>query len=1229
MSGGRSAVRSISRSYRVFALMLLALPLVVRLTTGEWVPSILVPGALFALLTEAEALLARRLTGSQRMVTMTAFRVAYVVLTVAGIHATVGWPWLSTTLLALVILTAATALSGRGLAVVTLAAGAGNVVCNWLPDLHAMKDPALGESVTASDPQVIFISFVVYPTIALFLHIRGARTREMRERLEKTIGDLRLVRDDLEASQEQLKRWNRQLNAEVDRQTKALEERNRYLSIINAVSFALAEPMDDIRALERAVRLVARLLGVRAAQAYTRARDGEVVDLFVTVAPEDLYAPRLPEALLRSVARTGRPLTSTHPDWEPEVELPDLGEPYHVVPLVAKGRVLGSFALIGDGTLRNDDDGRHLLLLVGREMGIALENARLYQEAVEKASREEFLADVTRLLNGSGRSERALPGVLAALLKHTGAREAALVSLPDGSRDVSIAAIECEDDEPSWLEPIARSLTALVSDRGQPLVIGAGGESALSEALVAKGITAVAVAPVFATRGSVLPEFARRGDEDGTQDLRHAVTLAGALIVATRSPEPWTDEQTSLLHRVADVIARRVQADELVAIQQQRIRELTGLAEVARTMQSGADVERLYNGFATALHRLLPYQHLFVARVDDEGALADVPAFGMRGRPSSGVRALPADGQHPWFASRSPIVWRRGEDPAPSFVPEGARYAVVVPMRPKGQMLGVAVVVVPRPLRGDQVHIVEQAVEQLSLALDGAALYQQATARASHIQALSNLARIVASVVNLREAFAAFSEEVRWLIPFDRTVMFLLDESGVSVEPYATYPEELDDRSPAPLEHSIASVPIGVGSAVTIRRDDPRYAHLDWSLLGDDASEVAAVPVRQGDRTSAVFALVNNRAGDYAMTELDALEEVAGLLAVTIERLRLYEHADHSAKHDLLTGLPNYRYLQERLQAMTERERGMSHLAVMVVDMDNLKTFNDVLGHETGDRVIEVVARELRAACRAEDFVARTGGDEFVVVMEGVGTDAAVAVADRIHEALHDAHTEIDSAPARIGVSIGVAEMPTDADNTAELLQAADQAMYDAKYAGGQRTRTARTREPGGEEPRTLRGREMRLAESLLRALTAGASVDELAAISTANRWLGSILLRVGTPPEVVPQLRLLVASRASKRLASPRRDGDQTLAHYLVGRIYQDWKALDNGGSETVRLLIPAMLDIAWMMLPRPLGEGLTSERALARFVDMYPHAAMHPVWGTVDEVVRSTMERRGREAA
>jgi len=1211
---------------RPFVASLVALPFLLGVTGWGFHPELLALAATYLVVSEAERRMVARVSRNHRPAVRVAFRPVYAVLVVVAAVFVVHWPWVAPVLLAAMVVHGALWLRSWATALITVTAAVANVVASVLCDVLA-HDSAAGAYEL---PGALLISLAGFPLLALILQSRASEVRSARASLEASIARLRAVRDALQRSQQQLQRWNRELNAEVDRQTSALDERNRYLSIINAVSFALAEPMDDARTLERAVRLVARLLGVRAAQAYTRPRGVEVIDLFVTVAPEDLHAPRLPEAVLLEVARTGRPLSSAQADVPTAGDVPDLGEPYHVVPLVAKGRVLGSFALIGTGTLRDDDDGRHLLLLVGREMGVALENARLYREAIEKASREEFLTEVARLLNSSGRGERSLPGVLDLLLASTSASEAVLVSLPEGSRDVVVAGSTRRGGGESRLEPLARSLVGIVVDRARPLVLGIGGEAPLSDRLAAEGYTTLAIAPILTTRGSLSPEATAHPREHRDDDaVRATPSLAGALIVGVAHESEWDTPQTDLLERVTDIVARRVQADEFVAVQQQRIRELTGLAEVARTMQSGADVDRLYTGFAAALQRLLPYESLYIPRLNDLGEVDQVPSFGMRGRPTESLPHGRGDARHSWFSLRSPLLWRRGDPEPPLFVPLDARYAVVVPMRPKGQMLGLVVVVVPRLIREDQLRIVEQAVEQLSLALDSAALYQQATERASHIQALSNLARIVASVVNLREAFSAFSEEVRWLIPFDRAVMFLLDEAEQHVEPYATYPDMDERYGAAPLVQSVASVPIDRGTAVAFRRDDARFAHLDWGLLGTDAREVAAVPVRQGNRTSAVFALVSNTHGAYGASELAALDEVAGLLAVTIERLRLYERADHSAKHDLLTELPNYRFLQERLGTLRSGVTRAGQSALLVVDMDSLKLFNDTLGHEVGDRVIQMVAGVLRSACRLDDFVARTGGDEFVILMEDADVDAALAVAERVHTVLAEAHREIEGAPTRIAVSIGVAVAPEDARSTADLLHAADQAMYDAKFAGGQRTRTASERTEM-LEPRALRARGTRLADSLMRALVAGASPAEVSALSLAQRWAGTIIGRIDVPPEFLPEIRLVLAADASMRFATPREDRDQILARGLVRQVREAWVGLANQELRAqLEALAGALLELAWLTMSAPSGPGYSPDAALERVERAHPDAAALPLWSVLVEVVKTSGERRKRQAA
>ena len=142
---------------------------------------------------------------------------------------------------------------------------------------------------------------------------------------------------------------------------------------------------------------------------------------------------------------------------------------------------------------------------------------------------------------------------------------------------------------------------------------------------------------------------------------------------------------------------------------------------------------------------------------------------------------------------------------------------------------------------------------------------------------------------------------------------------------------------------------------------------------GDSADsgsgEWAIVPILRGDVCTAVRVLAHSDRIPYTNDEITALEEVARLLAVSIERVDLFAQTEHSARHDLLTGLPNYRYLQERLREVQAGVSAPSSTSLLMVDMDDLKLFNDTLGHGAGDDAIQAVGRALRAVCRTEDFV--------------------------------------------------------------------------------------------------------------------------------------------------------------------------------------------------------------------------------------------------------------------
>jgi len=174
------------------------------------------------------------------------------------------------------------------------------------------------------------------------------------------------------------------------------------------------------------------------------------------------------------------------------------------------------------------------------------------------------------------------------------------------------------------------------------------------------------------------------------------------------------------------------------------------------------------------------------------------------------------------------------------------------------------------------------------------------------------------------------------------------------------------------------------------------------------------------------------------------------------DRKRLEAELAHRALHDPLTGLPNRAALLDRLGRLLREQPSADHsLAVMFLDLDNLKDVNDSVGHEAGDELLVEVARRLRAATRPSDVVSRLGGDEFVVLCPHLpDPTAAVEIAERIRQNV-TGRSVVDRTDVFLSVSIGVTVVPprreiesSPADDALRLVRDADTAMYDAKLHG-------------------------------------------------------------------------------------------------------------------------------------------------------------------------------------
>ena len=164
-------------------------------------------------------------------------------------------------------------------------------------------------------------------------------------------------------------------------------------------------------------------------------------------------------------------------------------------------------------------------------------------------------------------------------------------------------------------------------------------------------------------------------------------------------------------------------------------------------------------------------------------------------------------------------------------------------------------------------------------------------------------------------------------------------------------------------------------------------------------------------------------------------------------RKRIEEELVHVAEHDTLTGLPNRRLFNERLEkAMAALASRPSSLVLMLIDLDRFKEINDTMGHQAGDALLCEVARRLREALRPADTVARLGGDEFAVLLPDTDEQGALQVAHRLGAAL-DAPLRIAGQVVAVDMSIGIALAPEQASDATTLLRFSDIAMYAAKVA--------------------------------------------------------------------------------------------------------------------------------------------------------------------------------------
>ena len=289
----------------------------------------------------------------------------------------------------------------------------------------------------------------------------------------------------------------------------------------------------------------------------------------------------------------------------------------------------------------------------------------------------------------------------------------------------------------------------------------------------------------------------------------------------------------------------------------------------------------------------------------------------------------------------------------------------------------------------------------------------------------------------------------------DAGAVYLTTTSGDDL--YLKVGRELEGRGATSSGH--LAIGSGVIGAVALSGDPAcGQVGVDVHPSADEptASDLIAVPLRSSGRVIGVLAVYDRQTGPFASTDLETLLTFAGQASVAVENVLLHQEAQRLSVTDGLTGVSNYRAFQRQLAREVERAHRFERpLGLLLLDIDHFKEVNDTYGHQVGDQVLIELARRVQAEVRDVDFVARYGGEELVVVLPETDIEGGGLLAERICESVRAMPFDASTTPLTVTVSVGVASLPVHGTNPAELIRAADEAMYASKAAGRDTWRVA------------------------------------------------------------------------------------------------------------------------------------------------------------------------------
>jgi len=374
---------------------------------------------------------------------------------------------------------------------------------------------------------------------------------------------------------------------------------------------------------------------------------------------------------------------------------------------------------------------------------------------------------------------------------------------------------------------------------------------------------------------------------------------------------------------------------------------------------------------------------------------------------------------------------------------------LIAPVQSKGILYGLTCVMhinQTRRFMDEDIVLANLLASQSSVAIENARLYQSLKKHTDEMEAIHSVSLGLTGSLQLQEILNIILRSVLKFMNDAQDSHIFLYKDGKLEFGAAIW---ADGRVGIPFSH-----PRPQGLTYTVARqgkmviaNDTRKHALFQNYRMDWHGSIAGMPLKIGDEVVGVISIAWPHPREFEDSELRFLRLLGDHAALAIEKARLYEQISLQAHTDSLTGLPNRRSFDQRLEEEIRRASRYCHpFSMVMLDLDGFKCINDQYGHPAGDLVLKQVGELLRRSIRDTDFVARYGGDEFALIFPESGSAIVRQLLLKLTDQMCSTVFRLkNDEELHLTAAMGLATFPEDGENSDLLISVADQDMYQAK----------------------------------------------------------------------------------------------------------------------------------------------------------------------------------------